>query len=125
MRGRRHMSELSVLGDHDRIVARMPRAVRWGDAWFRLDRPGEPHRLVGRIEATRFAGTWHAGRHSGTWRVDVLPAGPHGALVGVVVEGWRGRDGDDVVAALNGRLRDRMEAPLLGRPPIDPAVPIC
>lgn len=116
MRRRTHVGELAVFEAHERIVARMPATVQVGAARFELDRTGRPHRLVGRVEATRFDGAWRVGRHRGDWRIDVVPAGPHGALLTVVVEGWRRRGGDDLAHALTRSLRDRMEEPLLGRP---------
>lgn len=115
MRRRTHVAELSVFEAHDRIVGRMPARVQVGSARFDLDRTGRRHRLVGRIEATRFTGAWQMGRHQGDWRIDVVPAGPHGALLTVIVEGWRRRGGDDLALALTRSLRDRMEEPLLGR----------
>lgn len=118
MRGTTHISEVSVLEQHDAIVARMPRTVALGDARFDLRGPARPHRLVGRLEATRLDGEWRAGRRRGPWRVDVVPAGRHGALLSVVLEGWRGRDGDDLALVLARQLRDRMEAPLIGRPTV-------
>lgn len=125
MRSSTHVSEVSVLERHGPLVARMPRAVQVGDAAFELAATGRPHRLVGRVEATRFEGRWRSGRRSGRWRLDALPAGPRGTLVSVVVDGWRGRGGDDLAFRLAQRLRDRIERPLLGRAlePADPRAP--
>lgn len=115
MRRRTHVAELSVFEAHDRIVGRMPARAEVGSARFDLDRTGRPHRLVGRVGSTRFTGTWQTGRHQGDWRIDVVPAGPHGSLLTVVVEDWRRRGGDDLALALTRSVRDRMEGPLLGR----------
>lgn len=125
MRRSTSVSEVAVLERHGPLVARLPRAVHLCDAAFELAANGRPHRLVGRIVATRFEGRWRSGRRSGSWRLDALSAGPRGTLVSVVIEGWRGRGGDDLAFRLARRLRDRVERPLLGREvePADPPVP--
>lgn len=109
MRGRTYLSEATVLEAHDRVTAALPTTLSHGGASLELELPGRPHRLVGRLAATRFEGRWGAGRRKGPWRVDVVPAGSWGALLTVVVEGWRGRGGEELAAEIARELRDRAE----------------
>lgn len=117
MRGRTYLSETTVLESPERVLAAMPRALSRDGASLELEHPGRAHRLVGRLHATRFEGHWEAGRRTGSWWVDVVPAGSWGALLSVVVEGWRGRGGDELAGDIGRELRDRAE----GRHVVQPA----